>query len=197
MRGFDEGEREEIREGLVDAGEEHFLRAGPRKTTIEDLTDEVGIAKGSFYTFFDSKGELFLQVFVRLRDELVAETLEAVSDVEDGREGIRRLLHTHVEWLEDNPIIQKLASDVDQTRFERSLPADGLAAAERERIERLGAIVRRWQANGTLRDDVPPDTVVGLLEPLTLLVVDAEEYDDEYHERRDFLIETLSRGLEP
>ncbi len=197
MRGFDDDERAEIREALVEAGEEYFLRVGPRKTTVRDLTDEVGIAKGSFYNFFDSKGALFLEVFVRLGKEQVDTVLGAVDDVEDGKRGIRLLFRTYVEWLEDHPVVRKLATDVDGQRFRRSLPADEFAGAEQIRDQRLARAVTRWQENGTLRDDVSSVAVVGLLEPLAMLAVTTDEYDEAYYQTRDFTIETLARGLVP
>jgi AcrR family transcriptional regulator len=196
VRGFDDAEKEEIRSALVDAGEEYFLRVGPQKTTVEDLTSEVGIATGSFYTFFDSKGALFLEIFRRLRDELVDDVTEAVDGVADGSEGIRLLFRTYLDWLEAHPIIQKLATDVEKGRFRRSLPTDEVAAAERERDEELARLVARWQENGTLRDDLPARQVVALLEPVALLAVTNDEYDDAYYEQRDAAIETLARGLE-
>lgn len=197
MRGFDDEEQAEIREALVDAGEEFFLSVGPRKTTVEELTDEVGIAKGSFYTFFDSKSELFMEVFVRVGRGSVETTLAAVEDVESGREGIRRMFTAYADWLEAHPIIQKFAADVDQDRFRRSLPQDQFAAAERARDQMLARPVERWQANGTIRDDVSAVTVVELLQVVLLLAVTNDEYDEEYYRKRDFAIETLARGLEP
>jgi len=197
MRGFDEDERQELREALVDAGEEYFLRMGPQKVTVEDITDEVGIAKGSFYSFFDSKSELFMEVFIRLGRENVEAALDAVEDVEDGREGIRLLFHAYADWLEAHPVIQKFAADVAQDRFRRSLPQDQFAAAERLRDKRLAAPVERWQANGTIRDDVSAVTIVELLQLVLLLAVSNDEYDEEYYRKRDFAIETLARGLEP
>lgn len=195
MRGFDDAERAEIREALVDAGEEYFLRVGPRKTTVADLTDEVGIVKGSFYSFFDSKGELFLEVFIRLRDDLIDVVLTEVGGVEDGRVGIERLFQTYVGWLEDHPIIQKLTADVDAGRFRRCLPAEELAAAEREAVQRLAPVVETWQENGSLRDDMAPAAVVGLIEPVALLAVTNDEYDETYRRQRDLAIETIARGL--
>lgn len=195
MRGFDDAERAEIREALVDAGEEYFLRVGPRKTTVTDLTDEVGIAKGSFYSFFDSKGELFLEVFIRLRDDLIDAVLAEVGDIEDGRVGIEALFRTYIEWLEAHPIIQKLTADVDAGRFRRSLPAEELAAAEREAVQQLAPVIETWQENGSLRDDVAPAAVVGLIEPVALLAVTNDEYDEAYRRQRDLAIETIARGL--
>lgn len=196
MRGFDDDERAEIREALVDAGKECFLGYGPEKTTVEGLTDEVGIAKGSFYNFFDSKAALFMEVFLRMGKAQVEAVLGAVEDIEDGLDGIEVLFHTYIQWLEDHPIIQKLAADVDGTRFRRSLQPD-FAEAARIRDERLATAVERWQANGTLRDDLAAVDVIGLLEPLAMLAVTTEEYDETYVRQRDLSIETLARGLAP
>jgi TetR/AcrR family transcriptional regulator len=197
MRGFDDAERARIREALVEAGQEFFLQYGPERTTVEDLTDEVGIAKGSFYTFFDSKSALFMEVFRRLGKAQVETVLGAVEDIDAGEEGIRVLFHTYIEWLEEHPVIQKLSRDVDSTRFRRSLPPDEWARAERIRDERLATAVERWQDNGTIRDDVPAEDVIGLLEPLAVMAVTTRDYDDAYRTRRDLSIETLARGVVP
>lgn len=197
MRGFDDDERTDIRKALVEAGEEYFLRYGPRKTTVADLTDEVGIAKGSFYTFFDSKSGLFMEVVIQLGADLVESVLTAVEDVEDGQEGIRLLFHTYVGWLEDHPFVQKLSGEMDQVRFWQGLPTDDLVVAQREHYKGLATAVERWQANASLRDDVAATSVVGLLELVSLLAVNTDEYDDAYYQQRDFAIETLARGLEP
>jgi TetR/AcrR family transcriptional regulator len=197
MRGFDDAERARIREALVEAGQEFFLQYGPERTTVEDLTDEVGIAKGSFYTFFDSKSALFMEVFRRLGKAQVETVLGAVEDIDAGEEGIRVLFHTYIEWLEEHPVIQKLSRDVDSTRFRRSLPPDEWARAERIRDERLATAVERWQDNGTIRDDVPAEDVIGLLEPLAVMAVTTRDYDEAYRTRRDLSIETLARGVVP
>ena len=53
-RAFTAVEKEAIRDRLMEAGHACFLRYGLKKTTIEDLTKPAGIAKASFYLFFDS-----------------------------------------------------------------------------------------------------------------------------------------------
>lgn len=47
---------------LINAGELLFLKQGYKKTTVEDIINEVGIAKGTFYYYFKSKKDLMDQV---------------------------------------------------------------------------------------------------------------------------------------
>jgi AcrR family transcriptional regulator len=79
-RAFSEEERRRISDALCDAGERLFAQWGIRRTPIDAIVDEVGIAKGSFYSFFASKEELYLTVAARVekrvRREIDAEMAE-------------------------------------------------------------------------------------------------------------------------
>ncbi|MCY7914456.1 TetR/AcrR family transcriptional regulator [Bacillus haynesii] len=58
---FTEKEKEAIRSALVHSGRELFAQLGLKKTSVSELTASAGIAQGSFYTFFDSKGSFILR----------------------------------------------------------------------------------------------------------------------------------------
>jgi AcrR family transcriptional regulator len=64
-RAFTTEEKAKIRASLISAGRTCFLKYGIRKTTIDDLVTHVGIAKGSFYQFFRSKENLYLELFMQ------------------------------------------------------------------------------------------------------------------------------------
>jgi len=53
------------RNQLLDAAEELFGRKGFYETTLQEIADLAGFSVGSVYSFFDSKDDLFLQIFQR------------------------------------------------------------------------------------------------------------------------------------
>lgn len=61
-RAFAAGERDQIRAALMAAGRKRFGQAGVRAVRVDDLCQDVGIAKGSFYGFFPSKEDLFMTI---------------------------------------------------------------------------------------------------------------------------------------
>ena len=63
-RAFTETEKETIRARLIESGRACFGRYGLAKTTVEDLVKPVGIAKASFYLFFDSKESLYVETVI-------------------------------------------------------------------------------------------------------------------------------------
>lgn len=66
--------REDIRDLILDAADRLLVRYGFRKMTMDDLAEEVGIAKGTIYLHFSSKEEVALsrvdRVIARLYEEL-------------------------------------------------------------------------------------------------------------------------------
>lgn len=75
---FSEEENTKIRRSLLAEARSRALTVGMRKTSVEELTAAVGISKGSFYKYFDSKELLFFEVLEELHSELYAVAKEAL-----------------------------------------------------------------------------------------------------------------------
>jgi AcrR family transcriptional regulator len=71
-----EGRREEI----LEVAQRFFYIKGYGHTSIRDIIDEVGIAKGTFYHHFDSKWELLDALTERILQESVAVLTPMVQD---------------------------------------------------------------------------------------------------------------------
>jgi AcrR family transcriptional regulator len=54
------------RDRILDAAQELFVRYGVKRTSIDDVAREAGIAKGTVYLSFESKAELFAAIADRL-----------------------------------------------------------------------------------------------------------------------------------
>ena len=72
-KGFTTEEKEIIKNTLIEKGAELFGTYGLKKTNIEEITNAVGIAKGSFYSFYNSKEELFLDVLGQTEKKFIKE----------------------------------------------------------------------------------------------------------------------------
>jgi AcrR family transcriptional regulator len=64
-------------DALCEAARSLFLERGIDATTIDDLAQRAGIAKGSFYRYFDDKQALVQAVLAPLGDALLAALAEA------------------------------------------------------------------------------------------------------------------------
>ncbi|MCB0185753.1 MAG: TetR/AcrR family transcriptional regulator, partial [Caldilineaceae bacterium] len=67
------------RREILDAAQAMFYQKGYEQTSVQDLLNAVGIAKGTFYHYFDSKQTLLKE----LTDRIVEETMVVIQQVVD------------------------------------------------------------------------------------------------------------------
>ena len=76
---FTSEQREELRSLIKENALKRFEEKGVRKTTVAELAESVGIAKGTFYNFYKSKGELTADIladFDKASDETLRKQLQ-------------------------------------------------------------------------------------------------------------------------
>ncbi|MHB9944230.1 TetR family transcriptional regulator [Clostridium botulinum] len=69
-KGFTENEKTIITEKLIRECKSNWQKYGYKKTSIDVLCRDIGISKGSFYSFFDTKEALFYQVIKETQENL-------------------------------------------------------------------------------------------------------------------------------
>lgn len=58
------------RKKIIDKAWELFIKNGYEETKVEDITRELEISKGSFYTYFATKDELLYEVLGKIKKEI-------------------------------------------------------------------------------------------------------------------------------
>lgn len=66
-------------ERILAAAEYQFMTYGMRRTSMDDIAREAGLAKGTLYLSFKSKGALFAALAQRIVDQFRARALEAAA----------------------------------------------------------------------------------------------------------------------
>ena len=77
---FTDNQNETIRRDLIREARCCGVTVGMRKTSVEQLTEAVGISKGSFYKFFDSKELLFFAVLEDIHTECFAAAQKSLQE---------------------------------------------------------------------------------------------------------------------
>ena len=57
------------RKKILDKAWELFRKNGYEETKVEDITRELGVSKGSFYTYFKTKDEVLYEILERIKKE--------------------------------------------------------------------------------------------------------------------------------
>ena len=72
---------EQRRTELMDAAEKLFLEQGVAPTTVEQITDGAGVAKGTFYLYFSSKEDILSALGDRFGAQQLARIKTALAEV--------------------------------------------------------------------------------------------------------------------
>lgn len=84
------------REEIIEAAKNLIMQKGYRKTNVEDITNAVGIAKGSFYTYFKSKDSL-METLLTEKDEIHRKNLqEAMKGAKNLEESIKKYIEYYL-----------------------------------------------------------------------------------------------------
>jgi AcrR family transcriptional regulator len=145
------------RERLLLAAEHLFGERSYWRTTVAEICAMAGMATGSFYAHFDSKGDIFAAVIRRINSDLRGALKAALIDVEpDQRARERACFRAYFDLTSERPWIYRIVRE-----------AEFVAPAEfRAYYERLAngyaAGVRTAQAEGDIDAGFDPEVIAYL-----------------------------------
>ena len=112
---FTDEQNKQIRNDLIWEARRCGITIGMRKTSVERLTEAVGISKGSFYKFFDSKELLFFAVLENIHTECFTAAQKSLQENESlppaGRAAAAIL--AACRWLADTKAFVFIENDAD------------------------------------------------------------------------------------
>ena len=134
-RTFSEQERTYIQEQLRAEAKKCLATYGIRKTTVDELVRRVGIPKGTFYLFYESKERLLFEVIMEVdrdvQERLLAE-VSALPGVPDADTFTEIVLRFYREI--DKSFLPRLLQDGELEYFMRTVPPElQLQHAERDK----------------------------------------------------------------
>jgi len=194
---FSAAQKEAIRDKLMEVGRACFLRYGLKKTTIDDLVKPAGIAKASFYLFFDSKEALYLEIFLQEIPEMMQRLMAAsFGKTDDTREALILMMKSIADELQTNEFSRVILDDPSELqRFADSLDFEAImqqvAGAYAPIIQEI--IARQARGEIIAGDPFQITYSLGLIK---MLVINRDRIPAElYNSMMDFAPQVIADGL--
>ena len=188
---------------VLDAALVLFLERGVESVTIDEIVDGAGIAKGSFYRYFEDKSALVKALFDPMRERMEEAFAKGEQEIDAARTGEElNTAYVHLgEWI-GAALLE--APDVARLYLQESRsPPTGTRAAIRalaDRIEdRAEDLTRVAHERGLLRPfegRVSSRVVVGAVEKLVFSVLSGKDLGNPL-EIPGALISMVMDGLKP
>jgi AcrR family transcriptional regulator len=193
---FTEKEKTRLRQKMLRAARALFARKGLKKTSLADITSSAGIAKSTFYVFFESKEALFLEVLAEDGPAVAARMQAELSSAANARDGIARLLRAIVHELETNALTRRLLTHPDELQLlaDYATP-EQLAASSDNGLALIVPYLQTGQRNGeVIKGD--PVLFARIINAVTLLTLHRDKIGaDQYDDVLNTLIDLLAKAL--
>lgn|GEM_PF-2659468 len=140
MSIFTDEKRKEIKTKLIQIGIDMIKQKGIKKMTIDDVTEDAGIGKGTFYHFFNSK-ENYVYEVIRFNKEKILSCINIAIEEKGGidRETFFNLLQKFSFTNGDN-IISFITRE-DEEWLKKKLPKETKLDADKE--DRIADLIFR------------------------------------------------------
>jgi AcrR family transcriptional regulator len=151
------------RETILEAAIPLFASAGYEHTRMADVAARVGVTEPVIFQNFGTKAELFAAALERASRDAAAYLSDLASECANVHDWLRHLLEAeHLDRLHTAPMFGVLFAEAHRLQ-----PDAGIAEALQQSIARsaeaLAGILRRGQAQGSIRADASPVTLAWLV----------------------------------
>ncbi|HKY77724.1 MAG TPA: TetR family transcriptional regulator, partial [Acidimicrobiia bacterium] len=92
----------ERRQQILDESSRLFAERGYHPTAVADIVDALGVGKGVFYWYFESKEDLFLEILASSSQDLRRRQQAAIGDEPDPLRRIELGIRASMQWFRDN-----------------------------------------------------------------------------------------------
>lgn len=144
---------------IQDAAMAVIARKGMDETTIQDIADEAGIAKGTVYVYFRDREELLAKTGDRLFENLLNELTPAFEADGPFAEKLRGLALRQLRFFDEHRALFRATMALSQREAEMHKPKTRCFG---QYMTRLEAMFTEAGENGELRDGLDPHAVAAV-----------------------------------
>jgi AcrR family transcriptional regulator len=131
------------------------------------IAREAGVSNGSLFTYFETKADLFSQLYLELKTGMAAASLDGLAAQAPLREQLSRMWSNWMRWATSNPGKRRALALLSVSD---DIAPDSRAAAHQAMADVAG-LLEQARAGGPMRD-APMEFVVALMDALAEATMD-------------------------
>jgi AcrR family transcriptional regulator len=182
----------ERRAQLLAYATQRFAADGYHPTSVADIVDGLGVGKGVFYWYFDSKEELFTEILRTAQNDMRRTQQHRIEGVEDPVERLQLGIRAAVLWMADHD---------DQRRLFEFARTEGafngaMKAGQRVLVSDAVAHLKEAIVAGSIPDrdpEVLAHAILGVANHLTRVYIGSRKQDPE--EVADMVVTFCMEGI--
>ncbi len=188
-RGFTDREKENIKCNLQEACKKSWTQYGYKKTSVDELCRQVGISKGAFYLFFESKEALFCEVLCSVQEQICTAASGIIEKQKDKHGVAEALKYIYREYDKNNFLYE--SSSMDYT-----ILMNKLSEEQAKKMQESGNSCQQlFSGLPYLKFKVEENLAMSVIYSLIMNIKNKDMLLHNYIETFDFMVEHLVDSL--
>ena len=188
-RSFTEREKENIKRSLQEACKQSWTQYGYKKTSVDELCRQVGISKGAFYLFFESKEALFCEVLCSVQEQICNAALEIIEK-HKGKYGVAEALKLIYREYDKNNFLYNSDS------MDFTILMNKLSEGQAKKIEESNRMSQQlFFSQPYLKFKVDTDLAMSVIYSLIMNIKNKDVLPHNHMETFDFMVDHLIESI--
>lgn len=185
----------DIQSNIFQCGKELFSDKGFKKTNIKEIATMAGIGVGTFYNYYTSKEQLFIEIYSEENAKLKKQLTETLDLDKEPVEVISQLLKENSEAIHQNPILQEWYRQDFYKELEQYFREEAQDNIDSIRSFYLD-LLREWKQQGKIREDIDEKLLPVFFDSLVYIDTHKEDIGiQHFPQALQYLIEFVIQGL--
>lgn len=155
---------------IFNSGRELFYSKGFKDTNVSEIAKMAGIGVGTFYNYYSSKEELFLEVYIKENEDLKKRLFASIDLNEDPVTLVTKIVTQNAIEMNSNLILKEwynkeLFSKLEQYFYKRG----GFENIEELTRGGVAELLKKWKAEGKIRDDLDDDLIIAIFHSIPFI----------------------------
>ncbi len=181
--------------GIFNAGRDLFYSRGFKDTNVSDITKMAGVAVGSFYNYYSSKEELFLEIYIKESEKHKKHVMETININEDPKTVAKNLIGMNISAMNSNRILREWNNRDILKELEKYYRDETIRNQDIFQTFYKDVLLK-WKAEGKIRNDIDDDILLALFGILEYIDTHKEEIGVQYFPKiAQYLVDFIMKGL--
>lgn len=180
---------------IFQCGKELFFTKGFKDTNISDIAKSASIAVGTFYNYYSSKEELFIEIYTKENEQLKKEVMESLDLNQDPVSVVKNIVEQNINAIHSNPILKEWYNPDFFRKLEKNYHEE--SAKSNDSLPNMyKELFKNWKMEGRIREDIDDGLLLALFDSLVYIDTHKEEIGIQHFPQIIlYLAEFIMRGL--
>jgi len=181
---------------LYNSARELFSSRGFKDTNVAEITKLAGVATGTFYNYYSSKDQLFMEIYLAENAQLKKHVLAFIDLDEQPEKVIREMMLLNHQGMLANPILREWYNRDVFNQIERAYREQNGLETVHFLYDSFIEVVRKWQDTGIFRSDIDAEMIMAIFGTIINIETHKEEIGLQYFPQiLEYVTEFVINGL--